>query len=210
MLNRAEPEGGGISKLISALELIDIHALQATGGDSMLVIWKCVDETDAALVHGVVLVAERCQDAGHVAQGWDLVSHLGLSAEETHRRRGNRLQGLTLDDIHKDSNNDTRNSRGLRSTQPGWAMNIRRKTPPTASSSCPASYATEHRGKNKRLSYSNIMSRTVVETVSRELSFQMSSGFSCVPSKICTAASALSLIASMNTPGRKRISVRRT
>ena len=58
--------------------------------------------------------------------------------------------------------------------------------------------------------YSSIISRTVVETVSREPSFQMSSGFSCVPSKMCTAASALSRMASMNTPGRKRISVRRT
>lgn len=60
------------------------------------------------------------------------------------------------------------------------------------------------------LSYSSINSRTVVDTFSLELSFQISSGFSCVPSNMCTAASALSLMASMNTPGRKRISVRRT
>lgn len=59
-------------------------------------------------------------------------------------------------------------------------------------------------------SYSSIISRTVVDTFSLELSFQMSSGFSCVPSNMCTAASALSRMASMKTPGRKRISVRRT
>lgn len=59
-------------------------------------------------------------------------------------------------------------------------------------------------------SYSSIISRTVVDTFSLELSFQMSSGFSWVPSNICTAASALSRMASMKTPGRKRIRVRRT
>lgn len=58
--------------------------------------------------------------------------------------------------------------------------------------------------------YSSIISLTVVDTVSLEPSFQMSSGFSWVPSKMCTAASALSRMASMNTPGRKRMSVSRT
>lgn len=58
--------------------------------------------------------------------------------------------------------------------------------------------------------HSSIISRTVVETVSRDASFQISSGFSWVPSKMCTAASALSRMASMKTPGRKRIRIRRT
>lgn len=64
--------------------------------------------------------------------------------------------------------------------------------------------------ENQTGSYSSIISRTVVDTFSLELSFQISSGFSCVPSNMCTAASALSRMASINTPGRKRINVKRT
>lgn len=143
-----------------------------------LVVRQHVDEADGALGHGVVLVGQCSQDARQVAQGRDLVTQLGLCAEQTHRRRGNCLQGLTLletsskkvyqtkmeiqgilwDDKEiffvltlglffsyssvRVSRRDTRNSLGLRSTQPGWAMKIRRKTPPTASSPCPAPYAT--------------------------------------------------------------------
>ncbi len=59
-------------------------------------------------------------------------------------------------------------------------------------------------------SHSSIISLTPVDTVSLELSFQISSGFSCVPSNMCTAASGLSRMASMKTAGKKRISVRRT
>lgn len=58
--------------------------------------------------------------------------------------------------------------------------------------------------------YSSIISLTVVDTLSLELSFQISSGFSWVPSKICTAASGLSLMASIKTLGRNFINVMRT
>ena len=58
--------------------------------------------------------------------------------------------------------------------------------------------------------YSSIISLTVVDTLSLELSFQINSGFSCVPSKIWTAASGLSLMASIKTLGRNFINVIRT
>lgn len=57
-----------------------------------------MDEADGALGHGVVLVVKRRQDAGQVTQRRNLVGQLGLRAEETHCRRGDRLQGLTLQD----------------------------------------------------------------------------------------------------------------
>lgn len=62
-----------------------------------LVVGEHVDEADGALGNGVVLVVECRQDAGEVTQRGDLVAQLGLRAEQTHRRRGNRLQGFTLE-----------------------------------------------------------------------------------------------------------------
>lgn len=108
-----------------------------------------MDDADGALGDGVVLVVERRYDARKVTQRRNLVSQLALRAEQADGCRGNRLQGLTLHgDPHVSekrlcfafesfvlkeltlglffssssvnvSRRETRNSRGLRSTQPG-------------------------------------------------------------------------------------------
>ena len=55
-----------------------------------------MQQADGALGDGVVAVVERGQDARQVAQRRHLVGQLALRAEQTHCCRGNRLQGLPL------------------------------------------------------------------------------------------------------------------
>ena len=77
-----------------------MHAYTHTHTHTHLVFRERMYEADAALGHGIILVPEGPQDPGHVTQGGHLVSQLRLSAEETHGRRSDHLQGLPLQDIH--------------------------------------------------------------------------------------------------------------
>lgn len=70
-----------------------------------LVVRQHVDEADGVLGHGVVLVVECCQDTRQVTQRGHLVGQLALGAEQTDCCRGNRLQGLALQETTGRSGN---------------------------------------------------------------------------------------------------------